>query len=99
MNPPTLKIEYKIIAIDAVINTGAKVVRKMLALRGTRNPINEKQAGHTPIKKPRRVPAIPDSVALFVLQSIHFFLEYRKRVMNIPNKTEKVTYNAEFKGF
>lgn len=45
-------MENKIIAIDAVINTGAKVVKKMLAQRGTRNPINEKHAGHTPIKKP-----------------------------------------------
>jgi len=68
-------MEYKIIAIEAVINLGAKVVKKMLALRGTRNPINEKHAGHTPIMKPRRVPVIPDFVALLVLQSIHLFLE------------------------
>ena len=68
-------MEYKIIAIDAVINIGAKVVKKMLALRGIRNPINEKHAGHTPIMKPRIVPAIPDSVALLFLQSIHLFLE------------------------
>ena len=70
-------MEYKIIAIDAVINIGEKVVKKMLALSGTRNPINEKHAGHTPIMKPRRVPAIPDLVTLLVLQSIQLFLEYR----------------------
>ena len=71
MNPPTLKIEYKIIAIEIVINIGAKVVNKMLALRGTRNAINEKHAGQTPIMKPRRVPTIPDLVALLDLQSMH----------------------------
>ena len=70
-------MENRIIAIDAVISIGAKAVSKRLALRGTRNPINEKQAGHTPIMKPRRVPAIPDFVALLVLQSIHLLLEYR----------------------
>ena len=76
LNPPTLRIEYEIIMIEAVINIDAKVVKKMLALRGTRNPINEKHAWHTPIKKPRRVPAISDFVALLVLQPIHLFLEY-----------------------
>lgn len=92
-------MEYKIIAIDAVINIGAKVVKKMLALRGTRNPINEKHAGHTPIIKPIRVPAIPDFLALFVLHSMQLFLEYRYRVTNIPNKIEKMIYSVEFRGF
>lgn len=70
-------MEYKIIAIDAVINIGEKAVKKMLALRGIRNPISEKHAGHTPIMKPKSVPATPGSVALLVLQSIQLFLIYR----------------------
>lgn len=77
LNPPILKIEYRIITIDTIMNIGAKVVSKMLTLRGTRNPINEKQAGHTPITKPRSVPAKPDLVVLLALQSIQLLLAYR----------------------
>jgi len=70
-------MENRIIAIDAVINIGAKAVNKRLALRGTRNPINEKHAGHTPIMKPRIVPEIPDFAALVVLHSTQLFLKNR----------------------
>jgi len=72
-------------------------VRNMLPLRGSRNPIKEKQAGHTPNTNPRVLP--PNPALAFGLQSIHLFFEKIYNVINIPNNIENAMYGIELRGF
>jgi len=61
------------IPIAASKNNGEYVVRNMLPLRGNKNPINEKQAGHTPSTNPNVLP--PNPAFTLGLQSMHLFFE------------------------
>ncbi|MGH9876097.1 MAG: hypothetical protein ACREBU_03435 [Nitrososphaera sp.] len=76
LKPPSLNIENAIIDIDKMVKTGEYVVRNRLGPRGSRRPMKEKQAGHTPKLNPSIEPKKPERT-FSVLQSKHFFREYR----------------------